>query len=181
MTVIYLNSTKQFLRLAFTSLLAVILHSTLNPANAENGHQGAVSALGRLQPQGGIIRVGAPSTAEAISGSMLTALLVKEGDIVEAGMLLAVTDSAAALTARKSQSQAEHQTAIREADALQSQADAACVLADVARRESERRVRLLEQKLASEEETEMALGHSCRPGFAFFSKIPRSRTGNNNT
>jgi len=141
-------------------LPAVILLSTTPPANAQNEHQAAVSALGRLQPQGGIIQVGVPSTAQAISGSMLTALLVKEGDDVEAGMLLAVTDSAAALTARKSQSQAEHQTAIREADALQSQADAACVLANVAKRESERRVRLLEQKLASEEETEMALGQA---------------------
>jgi len=89
---------------------------------------------------------------------MLTILHVKEGDQVDTGTLLAVTDSAVALTARMQQVQAEYQTALRTAEASQSQAQEACVLADVAKRESDRRVRLLEQKLASEEETEMALG-----------------------
>jgi len=160
MTIINSHTIKQFRRFVFISLFAVLFLVTINPANAQSDQPASVSALGRLQPQGGIIRIGAPSTAEAISGSMLTILLVKEGDDVKAGTLLAVTDSAAALTARKSQSQAEHQTAIRAAEAIQSQADEACVLADVARREAERRVHLLEKKLASEEETELALGQA---------------------
>lgn len=127
---------------------------------AQNGPQTAVSALGRLQPQGGIINVGAPSTPVAISGSMLTELYVKEGDHVEAGMLLAVTDSATTLSARKDQAEAEHQMSIRAAEASKSQADEVCVMADVASREAQRRVRLLAQKLASEEETEMAQGQA---------------------
>jgi len=140
--------------------LAVSLLVLTNPAKAQDDFQGAVSALGRLQPEGGIIRIGAPSTPEAISGSMLTVLHVKEGDYVEAGALLAVTDSAAALKARLNQAQAEHQTAVRAAEASISQADEACVLADVAKREADRRIRLLAQKLASEEETEMAQGQA---------------------
>ncbi len=107
--------------------------------------------MGRLQPQGGIIRIGAPSTPAALSGSLLTDLYVKEGDDVEAGTLLAVTESATTLAARLKQTETEQQTAIRAAEASRSQGDEACVLADVAKREAERRVRLLDKKLASEE------------------------------
>lgn len=145
---------------AFISLLPIASLTMASLLHAQNDHLGDVSALGRLQPQGGIIRIGAASTPEAISGSLLSVLHVKEGDWVEAGMLLAVTDSAAALTAKRDLARAEHQTAIRAAEASQSQADEACVLADVAKREAERRVRLLDQKLASEEETEMAQGQA---------------------
>ena len=128
------------------------------PAEAQQAQQSAVSALGRLQPEGGIINIGAPSTPAAISGSMLVSLYVKEGDEVESGTLLAVTDSAVVLTAQKVRAEAQHQSSIRAAEASQRQADEACVLADVAKREAERRVRLLDQKLASEEETELSQG-----------------------
>ena len=130
------------------------------PVLAQDGHGSAVSALGRLQPQGGIIRIGAPSTPEAISGSMLASLHVREGDIVETGTLLAITESATVLQARVEYAQSEYQSALHTAKAKQKQADEACVLADVAKREADRRVRLLEQKLASEEETEQALGQA---------------------
>jgi HlyD family secretion protein len=139
---------------------ALLLASMAFQADAQNNHQGAVSALGRLQPQDGIIYIGAPSTPAAISGSMVTVLHVKEGDYVEAGTLLAVTDSAATLEASLNQARAQHQTAIRAAQASQSQAEEACVLADVAKREAQRRVRLLDRKLASEEETEVAQGQA---------------------
>ncbi|MGA9573668.1 MAG: HlyD family efflux transporter periplasmic adaptor subunit, partial [Lysobacterales bacterium] len=129
-------------------------------AYAQNSQSNSVSALGRLQPEGGIILIGAASTPEAISGSILTTLLVSEGDFVEAGALLAVTDAAAVLTARVKQAQALQQTATRAAEAAQSQAGESCVRADVAKREADRRVRLLNQKLASEEETESALGQA---------------------
>ncbi|NOR19526.1 MAG: HlyD family efflux transporter periplasmic adaptor subunit [Xanthomonadales bacterium] len=128
------------------------------PAYAQSSQQSAVSALGRLEPEGGIIRVAAPSTPEAVSGSMLLSLHAKEGDQVESGTLLAVTGSAAILSARKDQAEAEHLTTVRASEAAQSEADEACVLADVATREAQRRVSLLEQKLASQEETELALG-----------------------
>jgi len=136
------------------SILASVIFAW--PAGAQDGRQ--VSALGRLQPEGGVMRIGAPSTPESISGSVLDKLLVKEGDYVEAGTLLAVTASAAVLSARVKQAQAAQQTAKRASEAAQSQADESCVRADVAKREADRRVRLLAQKLASEEETESALG-----------------------
>ena len=50
------------------------------PATATEDHRGAVSALGRLQPQDGILHIGIPSTPAAVSGSLLSVLHVKEGD-----------------------------------------------------------------------------------------------------
>ena len=58
---------------------------------AQDSNQQAVSALGRLEPDGGIIRVAAPSTPQAISGSVLAQLHVNEGDYVKRGDMLAIT------------------------------------------------------------------------------------------
>jgi HlyD family secretion protein len=151
-------TTKLLFKPALTTISVLALGFYTSLAAAQDNQQ--VSALGRLQPEGGVIRIGAPSTPESISGSILDKLFVKEGDYVEAGTLLAVTASAAVLTARVKQAQATQQTAIRASEAAQSQADESCVRADVASREADRRVRLLAQKLASEEETESALGQS---------------------
>lgn len=152
------RSDKRFsgrLAMAFSAVFLLNL-----AAQAQDTRQGAVSALGRLQPQGGVIQVGAPSTSASLSGSILWALHVGEGDYVKAGDLVAVTHAATVLTARLKQAEAEKQTAARAAEASQSKANAACVLAEVAKREADRRVRLLAQKLASEEETEMAQGQA---------------------
>src|SRR5262245_5054690 len=54
----------------------------------------AVSALGRIEPEHGIIRIGVPSTPPAILGSVVRTLLVETGDDVTEGQLLAETDSA---------------------------------------------------------------------------------------
>ena len=54
-------------------------------AEAQQDETRAVSALGRIEPRGGVIKVGAPSTPEAISGAVLAQLLVKEGERVSAG------------------------------------------------------------------------------------------------
>ena len=54
----------------------------------------AVSALGRLEPENGIIRVASPSTPQAAYGAVLSALRVEEGDLVEAGQVLATMDTA---------------------------------------------------------------------------------------
>jgi len=129
-------------------------------ASAQASAQNGVSALGRLEPEGGIIHIAAPSTPEAISGAVLLRLKVKEGDDVDVGTLLAVTETSAILSARKGQADAEYQVSLRASAAARSEADEACILADVAKREAQRRVSLLEQKLASEEETELALGKS---------------------
>ena len=50
----------------------------------------AVSALGRLEPEHGVLHIGVSSSSHAISGSIIAELLVEEGDWVEAGQLLAI-------------------------------------------------------------------------------------------
>ncbi|AFY60282.1 ABC exporter membrane fusion protein, DevB family [Synechococcus sp. PCC 6312] len=50
-----------------------------------------VNALGRLEPEGEVIKVSAPS--QFMGGSQVMELRVKEGDVVQAGQILAVLDS----------------------------------------------------------------------------------------
>jgi HlyD family secretion protein len=120
----------------------------------------AVSALGRLEPENGIIRVSASSTPEAILGAILVELHVDEGDDVETGQLLAVTDTAAVMEALAGENEASLEFAIREVDTARSRATEACVRADVAAREAERRARLHAQGVAGEEEAESARGEA---------------------
>ncbi|NJK40827.1 MAG: ABC exporter membrane fusion protein [Acaryochloridaceae cyanobacterium SU_2_1] len=49
-----------------------------------------VTALGRLEPQGEIVKLSAPSSVE---GSRIAKLLVKEGETVAAGQVIAILDS----------------------------------------------------------------------------------------
>jgi HlyD family secretion protein len=119
-----------------------------------------VAALGRLEPENGIIRVSASSTPEAILGAILVELHVAEGDDVEKGQLLAVTDTAAVMEALAKETKASLDFAVREVDTAQSRAREACVRADVAAREAERRARLHEQGVAGEEEAESARGEA---------------------
>jgi HlyD family secretion protein len=120
----------------------------------------AVSALGRLEPENGIINVSASSTPQAILGAILVELNVAEGDDVEAGQLLAVTDTAAVMEALAREAEASLEFAVREVETARSQATEACVRADVAAREAERRARLLAQGVAGEEEAESARGEA---------------------
>lgn len=120
----------------------------------------AVSALGRLEPEHGVVRVSASSTPEAILGAILVELHVEEGDDVEEGQLLAVTDTAAVMEALASENEASLEFAIREVDTARSRATEACVRADVAAREAERRARLHAQGVAGEEEAESARGEA---------------------
>jgi len=120
----------------------------------------AVSALGRLEPEHGIIRVSASSTPEAILGAVLVELYADEGDDVEEGQLLAVTDTAAVMEALARESEASLDFALKEVDTAQSRATEACVRADVAAREAERRTRLHAQGVAGEEEAESARGEA---------------------
>jgi HlyD family secretion protein len=120
----------------------------------------SVSALGRLEPQNGIIRVSSSSTPQAILGAVLVELHAEEGDDVKAGDLLAVTDTAAVMEALALEAEAAVLLAEREVEAARSQAMEACVRADVAANEAERRTRLQAQGVAGEEEAESARGEA---------------------
>ena len=122
--------------------------------------QQAVSALGRLEPEHGVIRVSASSTPEAILGAILVELHVEEGDDVSKGDLLAVTDTAAVKEAQAREAEASVEFAKRGVEAARSRAVEACVRADVAAREAERRDRLHAQGVAGEEEADSARGEA---------------------
>ena len=131
---------------------------TVIPAVAQEDAPARVSALGRLEPQGGIYRIAAPSTPQSISGNIIAELYVKEGDDVQQGALLAVTDIKPLYEAALAKAQTELELARRAAEAANSRADEACVLADVASKEAGRRESLLERELSSQEETEQSRG-----------------------
>lgn len=124
------------------------------------GSEGAVSALGRLEPEHGVIQVTAPVSPQATTGMVLGELLVEAGDDVTRGDLIAVTETAPLLRALLAESEAELGLAKRQAEAVAGSADAECVRADVFRREADRRSRLLQQNLSSVEETERAVGEA---------------------
>jgi HlyD family secretion protein len=117
-----------------------------------------VAALGRIEPYGGIVRVAAASTPDAMSGAILSKLLVDRGSDVTAGQLLAEVDTAALARSRTVEAKAELETARRDATASISLADEACVLADVAAKRSKRKQDLLGRGLASSEDAEQAKG-----------------------
>ena len=141
---------------ALASALAAGADSSV-PAQPAVKAQG-VAARGRLEPLGGIIRLGAPSTPDAVSGGVVAKLHVDYGDDVTAGQLLAEIDTGTVARARLAEARADLETARREARSTASLAEEACVLADVAVRRGQRKTELLGRGLASTEETEQASG-----------------------
>jgi len=139
-------------------LLAMIAIISCTAVSAQQPQ--AVAALGRLEPEQGIIRVAASSMPEAVSGAVLTELHVQEGDDIRKGDLVAVTDTAPVLAARLLEAEAALLYAEREVEASRSRSVEACVRADVAAREAERRERLRAQGVAGEEEAESARGEA---------------------
>ena len=129
---------------------------TTSPADGTTPQN--VSALGRLEPQYGVMRISAASTPDAVSGAILAELYVEVGEDIEAGQLLAVTDTASVLEAKVAELETELALAQQEAAAASSSADATCVRAGVLRREADRLSRLLSQKLAAEEQADRASG-----------------------
>jgi HlyD family secretion protein len=130
--------------------------ATSAPPQAPRG----VAALGRIEPLGGIIRVGAPSIPDAVSGAVLTALHAERGQDVAAGDLLAELDTAAVSEARVAESVAALEIARRSARAAGSLAEEACVRAEVAMRQSQRKADLLSRGLVSHEEADLARGEA---------------------
>lgn len=133
---------------------------TLAVATPAFGSGEAVSALGRLEPLHGVIRVTAPVSPEATTGMVLGELLVEPGDDVSRGDLIAVTETAGLLRALLAEAQADLARSERRSEAAAGAADAECVRAEVFRREADRRARLLQQNLSSVEETERAAGEA---------------------
>ena len=115
-----------------------------------------VAALGRLEPQHGIVRVSAPVILESGNGILLKSLHVVTGDRVDEGQLLGVTESAGVLEAQFAKAVAAVELSKQEVRAAQALADADCVRAAVSRREADRRKSLLDQNLSSQEESERA-------------------------
>jgi len=122
--------------------------------------RGGVAALGRIEPEYGIIRLGAPAAIGAATGSLITELRVEEGDHVRAGDELAITDVADMMNAALSEAKARLELVRSQARAAVSEADEQCTLAEVREREATRREALLEQNLTSREETELARGNA---------------------
>lgn len=85
-------------------------------------------------------------------GGQIALLPVVDGDIVEQGQLL--------LELWNDDLRAQLDLAHEEANASQSRAEESCVIAAVARREADRLMRLREDGLASEENTERAVGNA---------------------
>jgi HlyD family secretion protein len=134
-------------------------------AQGANTNQGAagtksVAALGRLEPAGGIVRLGLPSTPEAISGAVVTRIHVERGADVKAGQVLAEADTIPVLKAHLAEARADLETARRDAVASVSLAEEACVLAEVAARQSRRQDELLQRRLTSDDVAEQSKGNA---------------------
>ena len=117
-----------------------------------------VSALGRLEPWHGTLKITAPVTPESTGGTVLAKLLVERGDNVKAGQLIAVTEAADLMRAQVEQARVEREHQRLLAQAAKSQATSACVQSVVATKVSQRRQDLLAQKLSSSEDAQRAQG-----------------------
>lgn len=130
------------------------------PPSRGSASTSGVSALGRLEPLGGLRRIGAPSMPEAVSGALVAELRVDEGDVVEAGAVLAITDASAVLEARASELQAEVVLAQRHLDVRKDAAEEACVLAGLSSREADRFAKLLEEGVVAADREDRASSDS---------------------
>lgn len=118
----------------------------------------AVSSLGRIEPEHGILLLNAPSMVNAVNGAVLHKLYVEAGASVKAGQLLAETDAAAVEGAEVEVRLAEVQLAESEATAAVGHEQDVCSRAEVAQRTSNRRSRLLKSGVTSDEEADVAAG-----------------------
>lgn len=119
-----------------------------------------VSALGRLEPANGVFLISAPLTPESISGAIVSRLLVKAGQDVEQGQLLAEMETLELAKAHLVEATAALELAERQEAAQSAAAAEVCVRAQVAAREATRRTELLERGVAGEEEADQAAGRA---------------------
>lgn len=79
----FLNCSRLTRNPLFTLIYSVAILFFIAPgAVAQHVSPSTVSALGRLEPEGGVLRIAAASTPYAISGSIITELHVDEGSWV---------------------------------------------------------------------------------------------------
>lgn len=119
-----------------------------------------VSALGRLEPQHGVLLISAPLTSESNSGAIVSQMLVEAGQDVEPGQVLAVMETAVLAKAQVTESEAALYLAERQAAVALSAAEEVCVRSGVAAREAKRRATLLAQGLTGEEEADVSAGQA---------------------
>jgi HlyD family secretion protein len=80
--------------------------ATNTTGNSNKEQPRAISALGRVEPQGEVVKVASPS---ALGTSRIVKLMVKEGDMVKQGQVIAILDSydRSVATLLQAQSQAQ--------------------------------------------------------------------------
>jgi len=117
----------------------------------------AISALGRLEPEHGIIRVAAPAMVGITIGPAISELLVDEGDDVVEGQLLAVTDLADLMQSIADEKRASLKLARLQATAASSMAESDCALVETKMEEANRRKEWRETNVSTREEYEQAL------------------------
>ncbi len=117
-----------------------------------------VSALGRIEPEHGILTLGLPSMPSASNGAVLRKLMVEAGNHVTAGQLLAESDAAALEAASIAVARAEFELAERRSEMAVGEEQSVCSRAEVAQRTSGRLSNLLKTGVASNEEADVAAG-----------------------
>lgn len=125
-------------------------------AGADGGT--GVSALGRIEPQDGVLHIGSPSMVNAVSGAIVRKLFVKAGDDVKAGQILAETDTAEVERGEVAVRKAELELAVHKAEMAVGEEQDVCSRADVAQRTAARRTNLRRDGVASDEEADVASG-----------------------
>ncbi|MBD2079171.1 ABC exporter membrane fusion protein [Leptolyngbya sp. FACHB-17] len=103
--------------------------SSAQTPTAQTDAVDAISALGRLEPEGGVIKISAPSASMAggLGGSRVERVLVKEGAIVKANQPLAVLDTYQTLLASAMQAEAQ----VKEAESRLAQVRAGAKQGDI--------------------------------------------------
>ena len=121
----------------------LLAFATAGPAR---GGSDGVTALGRLEPEGGVIRVSGPSHAAVV----ITELAVEEGDRLEAGQLIARLDHHARQRAVVDRSRAELENAEREL-ARSARLERGRAASESAREDAEAAVKVARANLAAAE------------------------------
>lgn len=136
-----------------TGLIALRLNSSRptsagSTATTSSPLPSTVNALGRLEPQGEVIKVSAAS--QSMGGSQVIELRVKEGDRVQAGQILAVLDSRDRLQASLLEAQQQVQVARSQLQDIQAGAKRGEITA------AQAEIQNLEAQLAGELKTQQA-------------------------